>query len=119
MVLDRAQRDALYQFVVTDLVGVGDLTSALMTDDPAKAQRLRRCVAQDFALLDRLGWLPTDDRDSYELSLSDETEQALLRLRVTAQELIADTLVESFDDVLMEALQVVKACSIALKERGA
>ncbi len=116
MMLDRAQRDALHQFVVTDLVALGDLTSELIADDPAKAQHMRLCLAQDCALLDRLGWLPGDDRDSYELSLCDETVQALLRLRVTAQELIADTLVESFGDGLMEAVQVVKVSSMALKE---
>jgi uncharacterized protein YbjQ (UPF0145 family) len=118
MVLDRAQRDALYQFVLTDLVGVGDVALAIQAGRVIEAQRLRLCFEQDLRLLDLLGWQRVEDRDSYELTLSDEAAGALLRLRATARELIADSVVELAGDVLGEAVKVVEACSTALRDVG-
>jgi hypothetical protein len=118
MVLNRAQRDALYQFVLTDLVGVGDVALAIQAGQMAKAQRLRLCFEQDLRLLDLLGWQPTEGRDSYELTLSDEAAGTLLRLRASARELIADAVMELAGEELGEAVKVVEACSTALRGAG-
>lgn len=115
MVLDSAQREALYQFLVTDLAMVGDVAPALQAGAVADAQRLRRCFEEDARLLDILGWRTSDDRESYELPLSEESVRVLRRLRATAKDLIAEAVVELAGDLLGEAVQVVEACSTALR----
>ncbi len=116
MVVDRGQRDALYQFVVTDLVGVGDVALALEAGRVTEAQRLRVRFEEDLRLLDLLGWSTVEDRQRYELTRSDETVRVLERLRATATELVEEAAAERADDVLGEALQVVEACSTALRQ---
>jgi hypothetical protein len=116
MVLDRAQRDALYQFVVTDLVGVGDVALTLRAGEVAEAQSLRMRFEEDFGLLDLLGWRAAEERDSWELTLSHESARALGRLRTTATTLIAEAMVACAEDVLDEAARVVRTCGAALAE---
>jgi hypothetical protein len=70
MILDRAQRDALRQFLVTDLAGVSDVAIVLHDGNIAEALRLRSQFEEDMRLLDLLGWQATGDRDAYELALS-------------------------------------------------
>jgi hypothetical protein len=56
LVLGRAGRDALYQALLTDLSGVGDIGVCLSDDQPTDARRLRARYEQDMRLLDDLGW---------------------------------------------------------------
>lgn len=119
MIITRTQRDALYQYVVTDLAKVGDVAPALQAGDAAEAKRLRLCYEEDLALLDLLGCQTGDERAGYELRLSDDAARALERLHAIARELIADSMIEVTGDVLGEAVQVVKACSTILRETRA
>jgi hypothetical protein len=118
MVLDRTQRDALHQFVVADLAGVGDVAIALENGEVAEALRLRNRFEEDARLLDLLGWQVAADRDSYELAASQEAVRALGRLHAKATGLIAHTVAEFDGDDLSDALQVAEACATALRGPG-
>ncbi len=115
MVLDRAQRDALRQFLVTDLAGVGDVAIVLQEGEVAEALRLRNQFEEDLRLLDLLGWQATGDRDCFELTPSEEVVRVLGRLHVRATGLIASTVAEFDGEDLNEALRVAETCATALR----
>ncbi len=118
MVLDRTQRDALHQFLVTDLAGVGDVAIVLQNGEVAEALRLRGRFEEDLRLLDLLGWQAAGDRDSYELVLSEEAVRVFGRLHAKATGLIARTVAEFAGEDLDEALQVAETCAMALRGLG-
>lgn len=64
--LTRYQREAIYQAVRTHLVGLSDVFTLLeRQDDVPGAEKLAREFADDFRLLEDLGWhdqLPADER---------------------------------------------------------
>jgi hypothetical protein len=115
MVLDRAQRDALRQFLVTDLAGVGDVAIVLQEGEVAEALRLRNQFEEDLRLLDLLGWQTAGDRDRYELGTSEEAVRVLGRLHIRATGLIARTVAEFDGEDLNEALRVAETCATALR----
>jgi hypothetical protein len=115
MILDRAQRDALRQFLVADLAGVGDVAIVLHDGNVAEALRLRSQFEEDMRLLDLLGWQATGDRDAYALALSEETTRALGRLHGRAIESIMRTVAEFDSENLNEALRVADTCATALR----
>ncbi|HWM63992.1 MAG TPA: hypothetical protein VNP96_08405 [Solirubrobacterales bacterium] len=63
------QRDALYGLVVDRLSGVGDISLALDNKDYAAAERIATRFGEDFRLMRDLGWDPSDDRETVELTL--------------------------------------------------
>jgi hypothetical protein len=115
MILDRAQRDALRQFLVADLAGVGDVAIVLEDGNIAEALRMRSQFEEDMRLLDLLGWQATEDRDAYELALSEETTRTLGRLHGRAIGSIVRTVAEFDGKDLNEALRVADACAAALR----
>jgi hypothetical protein len=115
MVLDRVQRDALRQFLVTDLAGVGDMAIVLQRGEVGEALRLRDRFEEDLRLLDLLGWEARGGRESYELALSDEAVRVLGRLHSRATGLIARTVAEFDDEELSKSMQVAEACAVALR----
>jgi hypothetical protein len=115
MVLDRVQRDALRQFIVTDLAGVGDVAIVLQEGEVDEALRLRSRFEEDLRLLDLLGWQAAGDRDHYKLARSEEAVRVLGRLHVRATGLIARTVAEFDGEDLNEALRVAEACAAALR----
>jgi hypothetical protein len=58
IVLDRAQRDAVYGFLVSDLAEVGGLAAALEASEVKRAEWLRRNFEQAARLLDQIGCAP-------------------------------------------------------------
>ena len=68
--IDREQRDAIYEEVLTDLTGVGDIWIALDGADYEKAREYRRRFERDMRLLDDLGWDRDDARNEYVLSMA-------------------------------------------------
>ncbi len=68
--INREQRDAIYDEVVLDLHGIGDIAIALDGDEYDIARRYRRRFEDDMRLLDDLGWEPDQrDRDEFELTM--------------------------------------------------
>jgi hypothetical protein len=115
MVLNRLQRDALYQFVLADLVGIGDVAIVLQKGEVAEAQRLRGHGEEDFRLLDLLGWRAAEARDRYELARSGETLRVFGRLHAAATGAIARTVAEFASDELEEAISVAETCALMLR----
>ena len=69
-IIDRHQRDGLYELVRNHLGSVGDLWNALeREEDFAKAERLGLELSEDLRLLDDIGWRVKDDRESFELTM--------------------------------------------------
>ncbi len=56
IVLDRAQRNAVFGFLVSDLAEVGGLAMALDASEVKRAEWLRRNFDQAARLLDQIGW---------------------------------------------------------------
>ena len=67
IVLDRAQRDAVYDFVVSDLAEVGNLALALGAGEVKRAEWLRRNFDQAARLLDQIGREKSGSRQRYEV----------------------------------------------------
>jgi hypothetical protein len=69
LTINRTERDALYDSLVTDLSAVGDISIDLDNDEPAHAKRLRRRFEVELRLLDDLGWEKKPDREQFELTM--------------------------------------------------
>jgi len=93
--INSSERDAIYQEVLTDLTGVGDIDIALRNEDYDAARRYRRRFEDDMRLLDDLGWEPEQDRDEFELTMPpDGLARVLERLNESAGATLHDHIVE-------------------------
>jgi hypothetical protein len=79
------KRDAVYGFLVEHLGGLGDVRIAIDRGDFGTARRLAREFAQDFRLLDDLGW-GSDERSEVPLTIPPGELAAIFeRLRADAR----------------------------------
>ena len=85
------QRDGLYELVRNHLGSVGDLFDALERDkDFVEAERLGIEFAEDFRLLQDLGWGERDTRESVELTMPPhDLMEVLNRLHGEAEVVLA------------------------------
>jgi hypothetical protein len=119
IVLDRAQRDAVYGFVVSDLAEAGDLALVLAADEIKRAQWLRRNFEQATQLLDQIGWEKTGSRERYEVQLGDADVLALFgRLHERASRVIDDAISEFARAMLADAFCVAEVASRTLGRVG-
>jgi hypothetical protein len=83
--ISRAQRDAIYELVVTHLTGIGDVWMSVDRREFATAKCLGRAFAEDLRLLEDLGWADTIDRETVALTVPpDELTRTLARLHKDA-----------------------------------
>jgi hypothetical protein len=102
------QRRAIREVVCLRLIGVGDLSQAILDKDFVTAERLGLECAEDLRLMDDLGWPEDDERAAVELTLPDEDlTEALRRLRDDAQALVSESPEERRAS---EEEEEVKAC---------
>jgi hypothetical protein len=74
--ISKDQRDGLYALVRNHLGGLSDVFVEMeQRKDYAAAERLGREFAEDFRLLDDIGWRPQDDRES--VALTDAARRAV------------------------------------------
>jgi hypothetical protein len=59
MTIDRTDRDALYDGLMTDLTAIGDIFSHLHNDEPLHAKRLQRRFEVELRINSRSEVLPT------------------------------------------------------------
>jgi hypothetical protein len=79
--ITRAQRDAIYEVVVTHLAGIGDVWLSVDRREFATAERLGCGFAEDLRLLEDLGWAEIIDRETVALTVPpDELTGTLARL---------------------------------------
>lgn len=120
--ITRAQRDALYQEMLTDLTAVGDIYLALNNGDGTQARRLWQRFDPELRLLDQLGWNPVESFDRFEIVLPDEVlVRALGDLQDRAERAVGEHLDEPNESlqIAQRALQVLGACRGALSELAA
>lgn len=68
--IDRDQRVGLYELIRNHLGSIEDFFVALeRTKDFAKAERLGLEFAEDFRLLQDIGWAERDERETFELTM--------------------------------------------------
>lgn len=115
IVLDRAQRDAVYGFVVSDLAEAGDLALVLAADEINRARWLRRNFEQATQLLDQIGWEKVGSRERYRVELGDADVLALFgRLHERASRVIDDAISEFARAMLADAFCVAEVASRTL-----
>jgi hypothetical protein len=92
--ISRAQRDAVHELLVEHLGGLGDVRIAVDRGDLDTARRLAREFAEDFRLLDDLGWGP-DERAEIVLTIPPAELAAIFeRLRADARGALAEPAAE-------------------------
>lgn len=115
--ITRAQRDALYEEMLGDLTGVGDVYLALNNGETEEARHLWRRFEPELRLLDAIGWAPVEPRERFAIDLPQDTlVRALGRLQERAEQTIGAHLAEPKDgvEVAQRAVQVLGACHGAL-----
>jgi hypothetical protein len=81
LTITRAQRDAIYEMVISHLTAIGDVWLCIDRREFASAKRLGREFAEDLRLLEDLGWSETIDREAVALTVPpDELTRTLARL---------------------------------------
>lgn len=100
--IHREQRDAIYDEVMTDLTGSGDVWVLLQSGDYEAAKRIRRRLADDMRLLDDLGWEPQQDRDGFELTMEvPDLARALRTLNENARSTLSEQINKPIDEAVL------------------
>jgi hypothetical protein len=68
VIITRAQRDAVYELVITRLTAIGDVWLSIKRGEFADARRMGGEFAEDLRLLEDLGWAETIDRETASLT---------------------------------------------------
>jgi hypothetical protein len=83
--ITRAQRDAIYELVITRLTAIDDVWLAVKRREVADAKKMGREFAEDLRLLEDLGWTETIDRETASLTQPpEELTRTLARLHKDA-----------------------------------
>jgi hypothetical protein len=78
--IDRGQRGGLYELIRNHLTSIEDFWVALeRAKDFATAERLGLELAEDFQLLQDIGWSEHDDRETFELTMPPHDLMELLK----------------------------------------
>jgi hypothetical protein len=83
--INRVQRDAMYELVITRLTAIGDVWLSIKRREFGDAKKMGREFAEDLRLLEDLGWGETIDSDTVSLTQPpEELTSALGRLHTEA-----------------------------------
>jgi len=81
LTITRAQRDAIYEVVISHLTAIGDVWLCVERREFADAKKMGREFAEDLRLLEDLGWSEAIDLETVALTVSpDELTRTLARL---------------------------------------
>jgi putative protein kinase ArgK-like GTPase of G3E family len=117
--ITRAQREALYQEMLTDLSGVGDIYITLNAGNGDGARRLWQRFDAELRLLDQLGWDAADPREQVAVDLR---PGSLVRVLAHMQERAEHTVSEELADrdenraIAQRAVEVLAACRSVLAQ---
>lgn len=116
--LDGDQRESLYNIVLTDLSGIGDVTLNMDAGRISEGRQLGRQYAQDVALLEQIGWELNPELESYEIELPDAEALAICRrFCQVAAGVISDGMAQRADRALDDAFRVADFCRSVIKEQ--
>lgn len=107
--LDREQRDAVRDALLTNLSGVGDIHLTLMNEDWARARRYRMEFEDDMRLLDDLGWGDDEPGERFEVTM----EPVALRRLVARLHELASTELEEYLSRPVDDQVNAKSCATA------
>jgi hypothetical protein len=86
------QRKAIYEPICLHLAGLGDLCLALDREDFITAERLGLEFGEDLRLMEDLGWVDEDGRQTVALTMpAEDLIETLKRLRAEAEGLFAES----------------------------
>lgn len=113
LTINRADRDALYEGLMTDLTALDDIYTHLHNDEPAHARRLHRRFAVELRLLDDLGWEREPDAKRFELTLpARELRPIIERIYWTSVSALSD----KPDELLEDARETISNATVACPE---
>ena len=117
VMLDGSQRDAVYQFVLLDLIGVGNMPFLVRHGKMEQARGLRRRFEQDMQLLDQIGWEPEGEKEVYAVTLaSDDVRAIFRRLLAQATLVINEAMPEFANQIVAEASCMAETSRTVLGE---
>ena len=95
-VIDFEQREGIYELVRTHLGSIEDFWVALeRTRDFATAERLGHEFAEDFRLLEDIGWAPCESCESFALTMPvHDLMELLKRLHSEAEQVLVQSVAE-------------------------
>jgi hypothetical protein len=117
--ITRAQRDALYEEMLTDLTAVGDIHLELDKGNGEDARQLWRRFEAELRLLDQLGWNPVEPREQFAIDLPPELlVRALGHLEERAEQTVGEHLAQPNNslEITRQAVQVLGACRGAFEQ---
>jgi hypothetical protein len=113
LTINRTDRDALYDGLMTDLTAIGDIFGHLHNDEPIRAKRLRRRFEVELRLLDDLGWEKEPEPGCFELTMpARELRPIVERIYWSA----VSSLASHPDELVDEAVYVLRAATSACPE---
>ncbi len=113
MTINRSERDAIYDGVMTDLTALDDVYTHLSHDESADARRLWRRFAVELRLLDDLGWERDSNAARFELTLpARELRPIIERIYWSS----ASALSDKPDELLEDARKTIGTAAVACPE---
>jgi hypothetical protein len=113
MQINRAERDALWEHLISDLGSTDDFALMLSRGDEDAARRLHERRAEDIRLLDLIGWQRSPDKQTFELPFETDTgiAETLQRLSITAGATLAGALLDADLPALERLAHLCQVCS--------
>jgi hypothetical protein len=109
--INRRDRDAIYDGLVTDLSAIGDVFIDLHNDEPVSAKRLYRRFEVELRLLDDLGWEKEPEAERFELTMpARELRPVIERVYWSAVSSLADHPEELVDETVHALTAATSAC---------
>jgi hypothetical protein len=113
MMINRSERDTIYDGLMTDLTALDDVYTHLHHDESADARRLWRRFAVELRLLDDLGWEQEPDAKRFELTLpARELRPIIERIYWSSVSALSD----KPDELLEDARETISSATVACPE---
>jgi hypothetical protein len=121
MQINRAERDALWEHLISDLASTDDFALMLSRGDEDAARRRHERRAEDLRLLDLIGWQRSNDQQTFELPFETDTgiAETIQRLSITAGATLAGALLDADLPGLERLAHLCQVCSegpLAMKQ---
>lgn len=115
LTINRRDRDALYDGLMTDLTAIGDIFTDLHNDEPVPAKRLRRRFEVELRLLDDLGWENEPETERFELTMpAAELRPIIERIYWSAVGSLANNPGELTEEAVYHLSNATSACPAIL-----